>query len=123
MHTSSNAPAPLATAPAPSPSTSPPQRLAALWARPLILLSFLAIVFLTLFPFNFTVPHGMTLPGRQSFRLAALRSIGPDGHGAEYHHVRTLRVRPGLSGPRPKSPNHLADSIRRVRQLPLLLLD
>ena len=30
-------------------------------APPLLTLSFLAIVFCTLFPFNFTVPHGMTL--------------------------------------------------------------
>jgi glycopeptide antibiotics resistance protein len=37
------------------------QKLAALWARMLVTLSFLAIVFCTLFPFNFTVPHGMTL--------------------------------------------------------------
>jgi glycopeptide antibiotics resistance protein len=31
------------------------------WAGLLLILSFLAIVFFTLFPFNFTVPHGMTL--------------------------------------------------------------
>jgi glycopeptide antibiotics resistance protein len=63
MHTSSGPlaplePAPIAVAPPPAIPSHP---LAALWTGPLITLSFLAIVFLTLFPFNFTVPHGMTL--------------------------------------------------------------
>jgi VanZ family protein len=62
MHTSSSAflPAPLAN-PVASSTKSLNQLLSALWSPPLLLLSFLAIVFLTLFPFNFTVPHGMTL--------------------------------------------------------------
>ncbi len=38
-----------------------PRRLAARWAVALMTLAFLAVVYCTLFPFNFTVPRGMTL--------------------------------------------------------------
>lgn len=38
-----------------------PRRLAARWALPLFVLAFLAVVYCTLFPFNFKVPLGMTL--------------------------------------------------------------
>lgn len=38
-----------------------PRRLASRWARPLFVLTFLAVAYCTLFPFNFKVPHGMTL--------------------------------------------------------------
>jgi VanZ family protein len=63
MHTSSPS-VPLSRPPldAPQPDIGTPnQQLSALWSPALLPISVLAIVFLTLFPFNFTVPHGMTL--------------------------------------------------------------